>query len=71
MSERQTFNEEEELRLALEARGRVHDCREAGCTLDPKGKTIPEEAKGQRRPKVKQRIKDLWKKYRGLEWPEE
>jgi len=58
------FKEEEELRLGLEELGRIHDCIEVGCELDPKGKKIPDEAEGQRRPKPSERLRELWKKYR-------
>jgi len=61
------FKEEEELRLFLEAHGREHDCIEAGCTLDPEGKRIPDEAPGKRRSEPSDRIKELFKKYRGYE----
>jgi len=63
------FEEEEELRQAIEELGRIHDCREAGCDRDPGGKAIPDEAAGQARPEPGDRVKELWLKIRGYEYP--
>lgn len=64
MSAREQFLEEEELRLGLEKLGRVHDCVEAGCELNPEGASIPDGAKPKRRPKPSRKLRSLWKKYR-------
>jgi len=61
------FREEEELRLGLEALGRIHDCVEAGCELNPRGEKIADGAEPQRRPKLSRRLRRLWKKYRQSE----
>lgn len=37
---RAAFAVEEQKRLDNEAAGRVHDCKKAGCTVDPQGLPI-------------------------------
>jgi len=36
--ERERFDAEEKRRLEVEAAGRVHNCAEAGCQIDPKAR---------------------------------
>jgi len=63
-----SFEKEEKLRKALEQLGRVHDCVEAGCHLNPDGLKIPEESKPKRR-RIPTWIKEIWKELKGHEWP--
>lgn len=37
---RAQFDQEEVVRKALEVAHRIHDCKAAGCDIDPKGKKI-------------------------------
>jgi len=61
------FQKEEKLRLWLQENAQEHDCEEAGCTLDPAGKKIPDEAKGKKRSSPPDEVKKLAKELRGLE----
>ena len=63
----QRFKEEEELRLALEERGRIHDCILIGCTIAPDGVPIAEGGKPGRKPPLNGRIRYLLKKLRGID----
>ena len=65
MKPEQQVQEEEELRLLLDAHRRIHDCEDARCTMDPDGKKITKTNPGQKRPAYPQKTKQLFKKYRG------
>jgi len=64
VSERESIEEEELLRRALEKHGREHDCEEARCTINPKGERIPDGPRATRST-LPDEIKELFKKYRG------
>ena len=58
------FEEEEELRLTLEAWGRQHDCVEATCDVNPAGEKIPLGKPQKRRRTGLLRAQELWRKHR-------
>jgi len=64
-----SFEEEEELREALQDYGAKHDCLEAGCQMNPDGQRIPEEGKPKRRRRLAKKYRDLWEKIRGYPYP--
>jgi len=64
-----SFDEEEELRLILEEWGRLHDCREAGCTVNPGGEEIPPGEPAKRKRKGLKRVRELWEKIHGHPYP--
>jgi len=68
-----TFNEEQRLKQLLEEHGRYHDCLLAGCTHDPYGNEIgvDPEAKPQKRPPPSKELKQLYKKLKGKDFPDE
>jgi len=64
-----SFQEEEELRKTLEDWGRQHDCREAGCEMNPKGENIPDGEPQKRKRIGLKRVRELWEKIHGYPYP--
>jgi len=51
LSQEVSFEEEEKLRLFLEEEGRIHDCQDAGCDINPENKKIPDSPPAKRPPR--------------------
>jgi len=64
-----SFEEEEELRLFLEEWGRLHDCQEAGCEVNPAGEPIPPGKPVRRKRRGLKRVRELWLKIHGEKFP--